>query len=327
MAVTTQESRSVRSGTVPVDNKGMEAAMLASRSGAEEETQAEAPAEGVEGAAPSEQGASPQQEGEQTATEGEQGQGQKQEAAPAEGEEAAAEQQQEQDPVDRMVNALLERMQTKQDAQTQAAEEPQDVAFEQEIEQQREEVTKEFNEQIAQVDQQKQDLQKRMEDGDLDVNQYLKEADQLNESKNQLQRQMDRQLVQMDSQLERHKDQINQQIEQARSQYVQSSDVKDRWDRGEIQQAMKDPFVRNVFGIDNPAAINEYLGRQELAKENESLKQQLAEAKKAQESAVKTAATNPGQKVASSSGVQRQQGNTPGRGGDGMLEAMRSLRG
>ena len=289
--VISQDERTVKAGTVPVGDREAQARTNKLLQ-AQEELSAEPVEELVEGEAPTGQ-----------------------DTAPQEGEPAAQGDQPEADGTERFIQALLDKLETKSKADRQTASEPEDIAFDQQIEQQKEEVQIEAQKQLTQVDQQLLDLQSKLESGDLEVNQYLVQADRLKESKYGIERNLDKQLMHFDNQIQRHHDQIEQQVRRDRETYAQGNpDFVERYNSGQIQEAMRDPKVRNVFG-DNPAAVNEYLRAQTFAQENESLKAEIAKLKQTQQTAVAREADAAGSKVGKSAGVNQTK-TTPqaGRG-------------
>lgn len=256
------------------------------------------------------------QEGEQ------QQEAQSQEAQPQEGQQAETPLEQ------RVAEEVMTRMQQNAQAQTNASEEPEDVAFEAQIQQQREELESQANEQVSQIDQKKAELYEKLENGDIQTNQYLAENERLNNQKSQIEREADRNIMNLDSQLNQHKSAIESQIQTDRSKYAQQHpEFVEMYNKGVISQAMQDPFVRNVYG-DNPAAVFEMVKGQTLQKENEQLKTELATLREQQNQAVSQAASNPNSKVGTQTGGMHPttNQNQPTGGDDPMLSAMRSVR-
>lgn len=323
--ITDQHMRAVQSGTNPVDNKSAEVARMRQTGPAPAAAGEEQP---VEGATPEGQQAESPEGEQQIVQEGEQQQQQPaQEGGPTptepqEGQQASP----EEDAADRFAKAIIDRLETKREAETQTAKGAQDISFEQQIQQQQEEVQKEYETQIATIEEQKNNLLQQVETGDMDVSRAMSEIEKLNNSKSSVERTMDRQITQLDNQLERHRDQIKNEMKQHRQAYAQNDPgFQQRYQSGQIQQALRDPQTKNVFG-DNPAAVNEFLKARELQQENNQLKEQLQQLQQQQQTAVKQEATNPNQKVGSSSGVNQPKQPTAGQSGDGMLNALEQVR-
>ena len=282
--VISQDERTVKAGTVPVGYREAQARTNKLLQ-AQEELSAEPVEELVEGEAPTGQDTAPQ-EGEET----------------------------KEDQTARYMKDILDKLETQSKVDRQTASEPEDIAFDQQIEQQKEEVQIEAQKQLTQVDQQLLDLQSKLESGDLEVNQYLVQADRLKESKYGIERNLDKQLMHFDNQIQRHHDQITQEVQIDRKDYAKGNpDFVERYNSGEIQAALRDPKIRNVFG-DNPAAVNEYLRAQTFAQENESLKAEIAKLKQTQQAAVVREVDDAGLKVGKGGVNQTKTTPQAGRG-------------
>ena len=302
--LTEQHMRAVQSGTSPVDHKAAETARM--RGPQQEETP---PATGEE---PVEEAAQPGQEAE--SQEGEQ-------PSPEE-----TQQQEQADSADRFMNALLERLETKQKAETQAAEEPQDIAQEQQIEKQKEEIQTEANVQLQALEQEKAALRKQIEAGELDPEKFAIENDRINEQRYSVREGMRDQVRTLDQELALLERDRQQSMRQHRESYAQNNpDFIQRYQSGEIQQAMQDPQVRSVLG-NNPAAVNEYIKARALQQENETLKQQVANLQDKQQQAISKGAEDPGKHVAKQAGVNQHKPPAASSHKDGMMAALEAFR-
>lgn len=237
--------------------------------------------------------------------------------------------QQDPDLAARIAEELANRNVLNNQQQLNNAETTEDVSFEAQVEQQKSQETERANQAVADIRQQQATLQEKLENGDLNVNQYLAKMNDLNEQKNQTEREHDRKLMQLDSQLSLHQADLQNQVKSARSKFVeQNPDFVEMYNQGQIRQVLQDPHMRSVLG-DNPAAAYTYLKSSALSQENEQLKQELAQIKEAQTQAVTQAAANPNARVGTQSGGMHP-GNPnqqqPRTSEDGMLAAMKAMR-
>ena len=283
--VISQDERTVKAGTVPVGDREAQARTNKLLQ-AQEELSAEPVEELVEGEAPTGQDTAPQ-EGEET----------------------------KEDQTARYMKDILDKLETQSKVDRQTASEPEDIAFDQQIEQQKEEVQIEAQKQMASIDQQLADLHAKLESGDLEITQFLTKAEPLKSQKYGIELNLNRQLMHFDNQIQRHHDQITQEVQIDRKDYAKGNpDFVERYNSGEIQAALRDPKIRNVFG-DNPAAVNEYLKARAYAQENQTLKAEYAKLKQTQQAAVVREVDDAGLKVGKSAGVNQTK-TTPqaGRG-------------
>ena len=283
--VISQDERTVKAGTVPVGDREAQARTNKLLQ-AQEELSAEPVEELVEGEAPTGQDTAPQ-EGEET----------------------------KEDQTARYMKDILDKLETQSKVDRQTASEPEDIAFDQQIEQQKEEVQIEAQKQMASIDQQLADLHAKLESGDLEITQFLTKAEPLKSQKYGIELNLNRQLMHFDNQIQRHHDQITQEVQIDRKDYAKGNpDFVERYNSGEIQAALRDPKIRNVFG-DNPAAVNEYLKARASAQENQTLKAEIAKLKQTQQAAVVREVDDAGLKVGKSAGVNQTK-TTPqaGRG-------------
>lgn len=201
-----------------------------------------------------------------------------------------------------------------------------DVSPEESIEQQKEQVLKNSNDQIAQVNQKLAEMQEKLENGDLEISKYATEMNRLQQQRFDAQREADRQVNQLDNQLAQQKAEVNQQVRQARERFIeQNPDFVSSYQSGKITQAMQDPQIQNVFG-DNPAAVYEHMRSQELAQQNQALQQELDQLKQQQQQAVSAAAANPNAKVGDSAGGTNFQVSQETESKDGMMAAIQAMR-
>lgn len=230
-------------------------------------------------------------------------------------------------PEERIAQAIEQRLSSKAQAEKATAEEPEDVNFEVQVNQQKEELQKSVNEQLQKIDEQKQSLSEKLENGDIELNKYLAENEKLTQQRYDAQREADRNLLSLDNKLEQHNQSVQGQIRAAREAYTQQNpDFIEKYQSGQINEALRDPQIRNVFG-DNPAAVHQYLRSTELQQENQTLKQQLEELKKQQESAIKSSAANPNAKVGTQSGGNHPTNQQSGPSAeDPMVAALRAAR-
>ena len=282
--VISQDERTVKAGTVPVGYREAQARTNKLLQ-AQEELSAEPVEELVEGEAPTGQDTAPQ-EGEET----------------------------KEDQTARYMKDILDKLETQSKVDRQTASEPEDIAFDQQIEQQKEEVQIEAQKQMASIDQQLADLHAKLESGDLEIVQFLTKAEPLKSQKYGIELNLNRQLMHFDNQIQRHHDQITQEVQIDRKDYAKGNpDFVERYNSGEIQAALRDPKIRNVFG-DNPAAVNEYLKARASAQENQTLKAEIAKLKQTQQAAVVREVDDAGLKVGKGGVNQTKTTPQAGRG-------------
>ncbi len=276
------------------------------------------------------------QEGAVKTEEGKTAQAQPEEGAPAEssqtGQEAQPESEQkaELSPEERIAAAIEQRLQAKAQTEQATAEGPEDVDFETQLTQQKEQAQTQASEQLKQIDEQKTKLSEQLENGDIELNKYLAENEKLTQQRYDTQREADKQMLSIDNQLSQHQRDLQNQIRSAREAYIQQNpDFAEMYESGQISEALRDPQVRNVMG-DNPAAVHQYLRASNLSKENESLRQQLAQLQEQQQSAIKQSAANPSAKVGTQTGgahpTQTTQQSPNSTGEDPMVAALRAAR-
>ena len=170
-------------------------------------------------------------------------------------------------------------------------------------------------------------LTAQLESGDIELGQYMRQANSLNKQIFNKQRQLDATSWQVDSEIQREKDRREQQVAQRRSDWVRENpDAADP----ETQQAIRQTMAQQpeIFGDNYPGAYY-YNKFQTTAKELEATKAQLAEVQKAQQTSIRGAAEKAGDKVAGQAGVNTAKPATTTEGKtteERMLAALQGVR-
>lgn len=265
----------------------------------------------VEGAAPEGQELAPQ-EGETKATEGQ--------PAETQVDQTAAQ-------LEKLLARLNEVSEGKKEAERADAQ-PESVSYLSQLDQQEEQINERYMPEIEALKQQRQDIWSKIESGDEDSVAGFRKSEELGDQLHQAQLAMREELNGIQRQRELAQRDADMAVREYRNRYAQENpDFVERYQSGEIQQAMQDPTVKSVFG-DNPAAVNEHLKARTLSQENEALKAQLAELQKAQQQSV---ASQTGAKTVGTGSLQNtNRAITKPKTGDtaaaGMFQALQEAR-